>query len=106
MYGPRKTFSVALSGNWTIENEGVVSARSGGKIVYRFNARDVNLIMGPVHHAKPVQFRISIDGHPPGKSHGEDSDADGHGTVSEQRTYQLIRQQKPILEREFDFTFG
>jgi thiol-disulfide isomerase/thioredoxin len=36
----------ALSGEWTMENEGVVLNEAEGKIAYRFHARDVNLIMG------------------------------------------------------------
>jgi len=37
----------ALSGNWTMGPEADVVNVGGGQVVYRFRARDVNLIMGP-----------------------------------------------------------
>jgi hypothetical protein len=48
---------------------------------------------------------VLIDGQPPGAAHGTDVDDQGNGTVTEQRLYQLIRQQKPIGERQFDIEF-
>jgi hypothetical protein len=107
-----------LAGEWTIENEGVVLNESGGKIAYGFHARDLNLIMGTRTRGAPVRFRVLIDGHPPGAARGGDADPTGYGSVTEQRTYQLIRQAKPIVDRQFgieffdpnveafDFTFG
>ena len=41
---------------------------------------------------KPVRFRVSIDGAAPGASHGTDVAADGSGTVTGVRLYQLVRQ--------------
>jgi thiol-disulfide isomerase/thioredoxin len=110
--------SWALSGAWTAEKEAVVASEAGGRIAYRFHARDANLIMSPRTRGGSVRFRVLIDGQPPAAAHGGDTDANGYGTVSEQRTYQLIRQPKPILDRlfeiefldpgveAFDFTFG
>jgi len=78
----------------------------------------VNLIMGPGAGGTPVRFRVRIDGAPPGVAHGIDVDAQGDGTVTEPRMYQLIRQPEPIADRvfeiefvspgarAFDFTFG
>jgi thiol-disulfide isomerase/thioredoxin len=108
----------ALSGAWTIGREGVVPNDAGGRIAYRFHARDVNLIMGPTARGTTAKFRVFVDGQPPGAARGEDVDLNGYGSVSEQRTYQLIRQPKPIVDRlfeiefsgtgveAFDFTFG
>lgn len=95
----------ALSGEWTIEREAVVSSEAGGRIAYRFHARDVNLIMGPKTRGTSVRFRVLVDGQPPGAAHGGDVAASGYGTVSQQRTYQLIRQAKPIVGREFEIEF-
>jgi thiol-disulfide isomerase/thioredoxin len=107
-----------LIGEWTMENEGVVLNEAGGKIAYGFHARDVNLIMGARTRGTPVRFRMLVDGQPPGAARGGDVDPNGYGSVSEQRTYQLIRQAKPIVDRQceieffdpnveaFDFTFG
>jgi hypothetical protein len=48
---------------------------------------------------------VLIDGEAPGAAHGTDVDEQGNGTVSEQRTYQLIRQRKPIADRLFEIEF-
>lgn len=95
----------ALSGEWIVEKESVALSQAGGKIAYRFHARDLNLIMGPRNRGAAVPFRVLIDGQPPGDGHGGDVDASGYGSVSEQRTYQLIRQAKPIVDRQFEIEF-
>ena len=81
----------ALAGEWTIGKQATVLSSPNGRIVHRFHARDLHLVMGP-HGRGAVHFRVSLDGQPPGAAHGLDVDADGNGTVVEQRLYQLIRQ--------------
>jgi hypothetical protein len=61
--------------------------------------------MGAAERDLSVPFRVLIDGEPPGAAHGIDVDEQGNGTVSEQRLYQLIRQQKPIDDRLFAIEF-
>jgi hypothetical protein len=61
--------------------------------------------MGPAAPGASVRFRVLIDGQPPGPAHGVDVDEQGNGTVSEQRMYQLIRQPKPIVDRQFEIEF-
>jgi hypothetical protein len=39
----------------------------------------------------------------PGAAHESDVDEQGNGTVTQQRLYQLIRQMKPITDRQFAF---
>ena len=95
----------ALSGDWTVGKQATVSNQAKGRIVYRFHARDLHLVMGPVAPGTSVRFRVLIDGQPPGAAHGIDVDAQGYGTVSEQRLYQLIRQQQPIADREVEIEF-
>ena len=95
----------ALAGEWTIGRQATVSSSPGGRIAYRFHARDLHLVMGPSRQGNPVRFRVSIDGQPPGPAHGLDVDAGGSGTVVEPRLYQLIRQQKPIVDRQFQIEF-
>jgi hypothetical protein len=73
--------------------------------VYRFHARDLHLVLGPVAPGQAVRFRVRIDGQPPGAAHGSDIDEHGHGTVTEQRLYQLIRQPKPIVSRQVEIEF-
>ena len=95
----------ALSGDWTTKKGAVVLNEPGGRIAYRFHARDLHLVMGPAARGTSVRFRVLIDGQPPGAAHGIDVDEDGIGTVSEQRLYQLIRQSKPIADRLFEIEF-
>jgi len=95
----------ALSGDWTVRKEPVALNKPNGVIAYRFHARDLNLVMGPATPGTSVRFRVRIDGQPPGAAHGTDVDEQGNGTVTEQRLYQLIRQPKPIADRQFDIEF-
>jgi hypothetical protein len=91
----------ALSGDWTMDRGFVAPNAASGRIVYRFHARDVHLVMGSLDPSKPVRFRVTIDGAVPGANHGLDIDADGWGSVQEPRLYQLVRQSRPITERTF-----
>ena len=95
----------ALSGDWTIKRDAAELNKPNGRIVYRFHARDVHLVMGPVAPGTSVKFRVSIDGHPPGAAHGLDVDEQGFGTVTEQRLHQLIRQIGPIADRQVEIEF-
>ena len=87
------------------ENEVAVLNKPNGGIAYRFHARDLHLVMGPTAPGTSVRFRVLIDGRPPGSAHGIDVDSQGDGTVTEQRLYQLIRQPKPIADRQFQIEF-
>jgi hypothetical protein len=95
----------ALSGDWTVEKQAIVLNKANGRIAYRFHARDLHLVMGPAARGKAVRFRVLIDGHPPGAAHGIDVDDQGNGTVTEPRLHQLIRQPKPIADRQFEIEF-
>ncbi len=95
----------ALSGNWTVTEEAAVLSEPNGRIAYRFQARDLHLVMGPSAAGASARFRILIDGQPPSAAHGIDVDDEGNGKVVEQRLYQLIRQPVPIVERTFEIEF-
>ncbi len=95
----------ALLGDWTVGKNVTVLNKANGRIAYRFHARDLHLVMGPGAQGTPVRFRVLIDGKPPGAAHGIDVDDQGNGTVTEQRLYQLIRQAKPIVDRQFEIEF-
>jgi thiol-disulfide isomerase/thioredoxin len=95
----------ALSGDWTVTKETAALNKANGSIAYRFHARDLHLVMGPAAAGTSVRFRVLVDGQPPGTAHGIDVDEEGNGTVTEQRLYQLIRQPKPIAERQFEIEF-
>jgi thiol-disulfide isomerase/thioredoxin len=93
----------SLSGGWTGVEQGVVSTEKGGRIAFRFHARDVHLVLRPSDG--PVEFRVTLDGEAPGASHGGDVDEQGGGVLSEPRLYQLIRQPGPVEDRTFEIQF-
>jgi cytochrome c biogenesis protein CcdA/thiol-disulfide isomerase/thioredoxin len=108
----------ALSGSWNVDPEKAVLSASGGKIEFRFYARDLHLVLGPGVGGKPVRFRVTLDGAAPAASHGADTDSSGAGTIDGQRLYQLIRQSGDVGEhvlsiefldpgvQAYSFTFG
>jgi thiol-disulfide isomerase/thioredoxin len=95
----------ALSGDWTVQKQATVLNRANGRIACAFHARDLHLVMGPSSRGTPVRFRVRIDGQPPGVAHGDDVDEQGNGVLAEQRLHQLIRQPKPIADRQFEIEF-
>ncbi len=95
----------ALSGTWTMGREATALNQPNGRILYRFHARDLHLVMGPLKKNAPIRFRVFVDGQPPNSAHGVDVDEQGSGIVAEVRLYQLIRQQPPIMDRTFEIEF-
>jgi Thioredoxin like C-terminal domain len=95
----------AFSGNWTMEKQATVLNEANGRIASRFHARGLHLVMGPRTRGDSVRFRVLIDGRVPGAAHGIDVGDAGTGTVGEQRLYQLIRQPKPIEDRQVEIEF-
>ncbi len=95
----------SLIGTWTVGAESARLESAGGVIAYRFHARDLHLVLGPGPDGRPVRFRVTLDGAPPGDSHGVDADAEGNGVVTGQRLYQLLRQGGAIGDRTFEIRF-
>jgi thiol-disulfide isomerase/thioredoxin len=95
----------ALAGEWAVGEEAAVLEAASGSIAYRFEARDLNLVLAPPASAAPVRFEVRLDGRAPGDAHGVDVDESGAGTVSEPRMYQLVRQRGPVAQRLFEITF-
>jgi thiol-disulfide isomerase/thioredoxin len=89
-----------LAGTWTVGRDRIVAREAGARIAYRFEARDLHLVMGP--GPDPVRFRVLVDGQP---APGLDVDAEGNGTAEEQRLYQLVRQPGPVRDRTVEITF-
>jgi thiol-disulfide isomerase/thioredoxin len=94
----------ALAGNWTLGPGASVLNEADGRLVFRFHARDVNLVMAPPV-AGAVPFRVHVDGEPPGDAHGLDVDEAGNGTLDRPRLHQLIRERGSITDRTFEITF-
>ncbi|MEH2481695.1 cytochrome c biogenesis protein CcdA/thiol-disulfide isomerase/thioredoxin [Nitrobacteraceae bacterium AZCC 2146] len=108
LYGAGPALSLntwSLAGNWTVGGEFATLNKAPGGISYRFHARDLHLVLGPAIQGQPVRFRVKIDGQPPGADHGFDVDAEGLGSVRENRLYQLVRQAGPVMERTFEIEF-
>lgn len=95
-----------LAGKWVDYEQAAVLKSVNGKIVFRFHARDLHLVLGPAADGKPVHFKVTIDGLAPGDNHGVDTDADGEGMVTEHRLYQLVRQKGAINDHVFAIEFA
>ncbi|WP_321962360.1 cytochrome c biogenesis protein DipZ [Paraburkholderia sp. J7] len=95
----------AFGGQWNVGAESAVAGAPQASIAYRFHARDLHLVLAPTADGKPVRFRISIDGAPPGAAHGADVAADGTGVATSPRLYQLVRQSGRIGEHTFEIRF-
>jgi thiol-disulfide isomerase/thioredoxin len=107
-----------LAGRWTDRAQVASLDSAPGKIVFRFHARDVHLVLGSSANGKAIRFRVRIDGQPPGPNHGLDTDAQGDGKITEHRLYQLIRTNSAVDDHTFEielldpgtqafaFTFG
>jgi thiol-disulfide isomerase/thioredoxin len=113
--GERRTFDApdelernywALAGDWTIGRRASVLNGADGRIVFRFHARDVHLVMGPPARGTSIPFRVLVDGDPPGAAHGLDVDEQGRGTLAQPRLHQLIRQPGSITDRTFEISFA
>ena len=100
-----RTNQWTLAGEWKVEGERAMLVRTGGRIAYRFHARDLHLVLGPSADGTPVRFRVRIDGAPPLADHGSDTDAQGNGTIDGQRLYQLVRQTASEKDRLFEIEF-
>jgi len=94
----------ALEADWSVGEEAAVLDTAGGTIAYRFQARDLNLVVAPPQDAA-VRFEVRLDGRPPGDDHGIDVDDRGDGVIDEPRMYQLVRQRAGAAERTFEITF-
>lgn len=95
----------SLGGQWQVGAEQATASGPASRIVYRFHARDLHLVLGPGADGKPVRFKVLIDGKTPENDHGMDVAPDGSGTVTEQRLYQLVRQNGSVQDRTFSIEF-
>jgi hypothetical protein len=94
-----------LSGAWTVARHAAILNARGGRVAFQFHARDVNLVLAPTSSGSTIRFRVYLDGKVATGAHGTDVEADGRGAVTDQRTYQLIRQRGAIRERRFEIEF-
>jgi cytochrome c biogenesis protein CcdA/thiol-disulfide isomerase/thioredoxin len=101
---PLKLNDWSLAGQWIDQHQGARSLAPNAQISFRFHARDLHLVLGSAT-GNPVRFRIMLDGMAPGRDAGVDTNAEGAGTITGQRLYQLVRQKGAIRDRTFTITF-
>jgi len=97
-----------LTGTWKVQAQHASLQSAPGGIVFGFHARDLHLVLGPGAGGRPVRFKVTLDGMPPGAAHGVDVNEQGEGVVAEERLYQLIRQSDAsggIGARRFEIRF-
>jgi cytochrome c biogenesis protein CcdA/thiol-disulfide isomerase/thioredoxin len=94
-----------LSGRWIVGAEQATLDQPDGAIAYHFQARDLHLVLGSGAAGKPIRFRVTIDGKAPDADHGADTDAEGNGTVTATRLYQLVRQSGDVKAHNFEIRF-
>jgi Thioredoxin like C-terminal domain len=113
-HDPRKPYSApahlsvnqwASGGSWDVGAESATLQAAGGQIRYRFQGRDLHLVLRPKNAGAPVRFKVTLDGLAPGEDHGVDCDANGFGEVRAPRLYQLIRQRRAGQDRTFAIEF-
>jgi thiol-disulfide isomerase/thioredoxin len=95
----------ALTGAWKSGPENVMLEEAGGSIAFRFQARDVHLVMS-AGARDAIPFRVTLDGEAPGASHGVDTDDEGNGVLRDGRMYQLVREHDAVRERTVEITFS
>ena len=101
---PLKLNDWALEGDWSVGKESARATRPGAKIHYRFQARDLHLVLGSPG-GRPVRFRVTLDGQGPGADAGGDIAADGSGVIRGERLYQLVRKKRDVRGRDFTIEF-
>ncbi len=94
-----------LTGPWTIEAEFAEPDADAGAIAFRFEGRDLNLVLTPRAGGEPAPFTVLLDGEPPGEDGGVDVDGSGAGAVPTPRMYQLVRQRGRVRPRTFELRF-
>ncbi|MBA8841394.1 cytochrome c biogenesis protein DipZ [Ochrobactrum sp. RH2CCR150] len=94
-----------LSGRWTVGAEQATLDQPDGAIAYHFQARDLHLVLGSGVAGKPIRFHVTMDGKAPDVDHGADTDAEGNGTVTATRLYQLVRQSGDVKAHNFVIRF-
>jgi hypothetical protein len=96
----------ALDGEWAVERRASVLRSGTGRLVIRFHARDVHLVMAPRTRGTAIPYRVLLDGKLPGDAHGLDVDALGNGSLDAPRLYQLVRQAGVVDDRTVEIEFG
>jgi thiol-disulfide isomerase/thioredoxin len=95
----------SLAADWSIEDESATLRGPQGRIAFRFQGRDLNLVLAPPPGG-PARFTVTLDGAPPGAAAGVDIPPSGAGEITAPRMYQLIRARGPAAERTVEIAFA
>lgn len=96
----------AFAGNWMVKDELATVNSTPARLRFKFHARDLHLVMGLTAGQKQLRYRVTLDGHVPGESHGMDTNEMGDGVLTEHRLYQLIRQKGSVNNHVFEIDFS
>ena len=94
-----------LNGLWSAGSEHDSLQAASGRVVFRFHARDLHMVLGPGKNGRPVRFKVTLNGSAPREDHGSDCGRDGAGEIRQPRLYQLVRQQGRIEDATFEIEF-
>ena len=94
-----------LGGVWNVGQERSLLQTGSGRVVLRFHARDLHVVLGGAQSGRAIRFKVTLDGAAPGENHGVDSNPEGFGEIRQPRLYQLIRQIGRVEDRTFEIEF-
>ena len=94
-----------LKGSWHADPEHITLTGGQGDVVLRFHARDAHIVLGPPNGKRPASFEVLLDGKAPGTDAGVDVDAAGHGSVTAQRLYGVIREHGAVVDHTLTIHF-
>ena len=94
-----------MLGRWSDDPEKAVLDAAPGKIVFRFLARDLHLVLGPARRASRCVSACCWTASPRAPITASTRMQNGNGVIREQRLYQLIRQTSPVAPHTFSIEF-
>ena len=94
------------SGTWNVAAHAAVLAEPDGRIAFQFEARDVNLVMGPTSKGDAIPFRVFLDGAEPRGAVGTDVQPDGTGMLARPAHVSTDPADRRLIkERRFEIEF-
>ena len=70
----------ALAGTWDVARHAGIAIEPAARIAFRFQARDLNLVMSPTSRGASIPFRVFLDGVPASTDRGVDLDSTAAGS--------------------------
>ena len=95
----------ALSGDWTTERERVSLNAAGGRIFFRFQARDVHIVLRRTGQGEPVPFHVLLDGENPAPPMESTPTPMATAYSTRIACTNSLREPGNVKERTFEITF-